>query len=314
MAWATLRGPPGRYFFTHSMKSIAPILLALIAITLTGCGPKRIDGSSEEAFKKSLEAMSKSLTEDEQKALANGIMVVAFDGTNIFQMGAAPDLVAQRVRTTLNGKTFAEIMVKVKETEQARAAAEAAEKAEQEKREAAAKAERERQEAAAKAERKKEIENELAELTAEKAKAAADAEALKKFAVQRSRFYFTDGGFRQEGIIELTVNNGLSVPVSRAYFKAKLTSPGRSIPWVEADFNYTIPGGLEPKEAATWKLSPNMFSEWAKAPKDRADLVLVAELVRLNGADGKPLYDSDFSERKQKRAETLQATLAKGDY
>lgn len=98
------------------------------------------------------------------------------------------------------------------------------------------------------------------------------------------------------------------------YFKAKLTSPGRSIPWVEADFNYTIPGGLEPKETATWKLSPNMFSEWAKAPNDRTDLVLVTELVRLNGADGKSLYDSAFSERKQKRVEVLQASLAKGDY
>ena len=27
-------------------------------------------------------------------------------------------------------------------------------------------------------------------------------------------------------------------------------SPGRSVPWLKEDFNYTIPGGLEPGEGS----------------------------------------------------------------
>lgn len=285
------------------MKFVISSLLVLLAVGLTGCGPKRIDGSSEAAYKKSLEAMSKSLNADEQKTLGESLMVVALNGANFFEMGAAPGLFEQRARAELNGKTYAEIVAKAKEIEAARAAKEAAEKAEQEKREAAAKVER-----------KKQIENELAELTAEKSKAVSDAEALKKFVIERSRFYFSEGGYRQEATIELTVKNGLSAPVSRVYFKGQLTSPGRSVPWVADDFNYPIRGGLEPGETVTWKLSPNMFSDWGKAPKDRTDLVLTVELTQVDGADGKALYESTFPERKQKRMEELQAGLAKGDY
>lgn len=296
------------------MKIVIRSILILLAVALAGCGPKRIDGSSEAAYKKSLEAMSKGLSAEEQKTLGESVMVVAMNGTSLLEIGAAPALFEQRARSELNGKTYAEIVAKAKEIEAARAAAEAAEKVEREKREAELKAEMERQEAARKAERKKQIETELAELNAEKAKAAADVESLKKFIVERSRFYFADGGYRQEAVIELTVKNGLTAPVSRAYFKGRVTSPGRSIPWVAEDFNYTIRGGLEPGETVTWKLSPNMFSEWGKAPKDRTDLVLAVDLVQVDGADGKPLYDSEFPERKQKRMDELQASLSKGDY
>ncbi len=285
------------------MKTVARLLIVLLAFGLTGCGPKRIDGNSEAAFKKSLEAMSKSLTAEDQKVLAESLMVVAMNGTNIFEAGAAPALFEQKARAELNGKTFAEIVARAKDIEAARAVAEATEKAEREKREAAAKAER-----------KKQVEAEIRELSAEKTKAAADVDALKKFIVQRSRFYFADAGYRQEAVIELTVQNGLSGPVSRAYFKGRLTSPGRSIPWVDQTFNYPIRGGLEPGETVTWKLSPNMFSDWGKAPKDRNDMVLTVEVTQVDGADGKTLYDSDFSERKQKRLEELQASLSRGDY
>lgn len=285
------------------MKLVTRSLLVLLALALAGCGPKRIDGTSEATYKKSLEAMSKSLTAEEQKILGESVMAVALNGANFFEIGAAPALFEQRARAELNGKTFAEIVAKAKEIEATRAAAEAAEKAAQEKREAAAKAER-----------KKQIEIELAELTAEKAKAAADVDSLKKFVVERSRFYFADAGYRQEAIIELTVKNGLLAPVSRAYFKGKLTSPGRAVPWVEDDFNYTIRGGLEPGETVTWKLSPNMFSDWGKSPKDRNDLVLTVEVVQVDGANGKALYDSEFPEHKQKRLDSLLKIQTEGSY
>jgi len=277
--------------------------LALSLLLLTGCGPKRIDGSSDEAFKKSLESMGKSLSEDERKELTEGIMALALDGMNIFQMGAAPGLAEQSMREKLNGKSFADIQAAIAVMKAERAA----EQLKRDKEAAEAKAK-------AAAKKKLQIETEVAELEAEKAKAEADAVALSKFEVSRSRFYFSESGYRQSPTIELSVKNGLPVAVSRVYFKAVLSSPGRSIPWVDDTFNHSISGGLEPSEEATWKLSPNMFSEWGKAPKDRQDMVLTVELTKVDGPDGKALFDGAFRDSKKERLERLKTTLAKGDF
>jgi|GEM_PF-2923554 len=52
-----------------------------------------------------------------------------------------------------------------------------------------------------------------------------------------------------------------------------------------------------------------MFSAWRKAPKDRSDMVLTVTVTRLDGADGEPLYDGEFSEYDQDRLEELKAKL-----
>ncbi len=279
------------------------ILVATSLLLLTGCGPKRIDGSSEEAFKKSLEAMSKSLNEDQRKELTEGIMALGLDGVNIFQIGAAPGVMEQRMRDNLNGKTFAEIQTAV-----------ATRKKERE--EEAARQERQRAEERAKAAAKKkaQIESEITELEIEKSKSVQAAATLEKFQVLRSRFYYSESSYRSSPTIELTVKNGLPSSASRVYFEAVLSSPGRSVPWVNDTFNYSIPGGLEPGEEATWKLAPNMFGEWSKAPKDRQDMVLTVKLTKVDGADGEAMYDSVFRESKKARLEKLKETLAKGDF
>ncbi len=117
-------------------------------------------------------------------------------------------------------------------------------------------------------------------------------EGLKKFVVNKARFYYSKDSFMEKPAIELNVTNKMPVPVSRAYFHAVLQTPGRSVPWVEEDFNYSIPGGLESGESATWELEPNMFGNWAHAPKDRNDMVLTVTPVRLDGSDGKPIYNA----------------------
>jgi hypothetical protein len=119
---------------------------------------------------------------------------------------------------------------------------------------------------------------------AEKAKRITDAHLMMgRFTVYVARFYFRKETLTEVPVIELNVTNKTPLSVSRAYFHAILRSPGRAIPWVEADFNYTVPGGLERNESATWKLNPSMLGKWDNAPQDRADLVLTVEPVRLDG-------------------------------
>ena len=109
----------------------------------------------------------------------------------------------------------------------------------------------------------------------------------------------------KQPIIELTVKNGTSEAVSRAYFEGTLASPKRSVPWHKDTFNYGISGGLEPGEEASWSLAPNMFSDWGKidAPKDAVFTVTVEQ---LDGPDGEPIYSTRaFSEHDQERLDEL---------
>lgn len=134
---------------------------------------------------------------------------------------------------------------------------------------------------------------------------------LKGFQVQRSRFYRNTGQFsRGEPVIELTVKNTLDVAVARAYFRGILATPGRAIPWVDDEFNYVIRGGLESGEEATWHLSPNMFSDWGHAPRDRQDMVLTVEVTRVDGADDKSIFDSEFNADDQSRLESSYTAYA----
>jgi hypothetical protein len=119
------------------------------------------------------------------------------------------------------------------------------------------------------------------------AKAPEVAEELKKFRISEARFRMKRGS--REPVIDLTVRNDTKHPISRAYFTGTLSTPGRSIPWVKDDFNYEIPGGLEPGESATWHLVPRR-GNWDEAP-DRTDMVLTVVVTQLDGVDGKRLFD-----------------------
>jgi hypothetical protein len=146
---------------------------------------------------------------------------------------------------------------------------------------------------------------ELARLRTKKASADTARVELAKFEVQNALFERRTQGFLTQPVISLAVTNGTGSPVARAYFRGKLATPGRAVPWFEDTFNYEIPGGLEPGENAKWNLEPNMFSGWgsAQAPKGA---VLTVTVERLDGPDGKPLFDGSWSEQEQARLDELQ--------
>jgi hypothetical protein len=172
--------------------------------------------------------------------------------------------------------------------------------------ELAAKKEREAKEWAARKEaEKKQVLDEINELTA-KQEAANNAKVnLSRFVVERSRFYKVSEKYSSGekpiidlAVIELAVRNDTDQAVARAYFKGTISSPGRSVPWLVKEFNYSIKGGLEPGEKANWKLAPHQFYNLA-AP---LDAILTVDVVRLDGADGKAIFDaSSLTEYEQRR-------------
>ena len=151
--------------------------------------------------------------------------------------------------------------------------------------------------------------SELAELERKKAESDRARQRLQAFQVLRSRFYVEKQRFGlDERVIELSVKNGLDRPIRRVHFCGKLQSPGRTIPWVDEGFSYEIKGGLEPGEAAEWKLTPNMFGPWGGV-EEKPGMVLSVEVVGVDGPDDKSLLKAEFDDSDQERLDVLKKEL-----
>lgn len=259
------------------------LVVAVPALFISGCGEPKLDGSSEDALKKSVQEISQTLPADKKNQFESDLKLIALSGMDvpaIMRGEKKTSDLTNGLLSSLNGKTVDEV----------NSAAAAIRNAREKK---------ENEQAIIEIEelKKKKVESELAK------------NELKKFNVSKSRFYLQDEKYssRQKPIIEVTVKNGMSAAVSRAYFKGTVASPGRAIPWLVEDFNYEISGGLEPGEEQSWMLAPNMFSDWGKVNAP-ADAVFTVEVVRLDGADKSSMFGSGlFTEENQKRLDLLTA-------
>lgn len=248
------------------MKKIFSVSLLLI---LFGCGEPKIDASSEEQLKSSIENVKNSLSEEDQKEFEESLMFLAMqnlDFSDIFQSELDPDDLADnylnRVKSELDGKSATEVISQAK----------------------ALRAELEEQQ------RKQALE-EIQELEAKKREAELAKDELSKFKVSRSRYYKREEMFTDQPIIEMTVRNNTDYAISRAYFRGTYATPGRQVPWLVEGFNHSISGGLEPGEEQSWNLAPNQFGEWGKL-EERSDAVLTIEVTRLDGPDGEALFNA----------------------
>jgi hypothetical protein len=259
------------------------IVFGMSILLLTSCA-KKIDGSSEEAMKTSIEAIKKSLSDAEKKEFEEAMLLIMFHGFDFGKLLKEDGYEKQSTdfNSKLDGKTAADVIAEGQRIKEKIAN-----------------------------QKKEKAKTEIVGLYEKRAKAESARLKLAKFEVLKSRFYKTKNGtyyITEEPVIELTVRNGTDQAISRAYFKGTLSSVGRTVPWLKEDFNHQISGGLEPGEETTWKLSPNMFSEWGKvdAPKDA---ILTVEVIKLDDAKGEELYSSDiFGEDEEARLSELLIT------
>ncbi|WP_299980073.1 DUF6694 family lipoprotein [Desulfobacula sp.] len=256
-------------------------VLFLIFGLLLGCSEPKVDASSDEAMKSSIAKVRESLPEVKRPEFDQAIQLMAFSQINmkdLFTSGAAGvGNFEGKMRDVINGKTGNQIIAEANQI----------------------KIEREKKQ-------KEQALQEIIELEEKKKLSIAALEQLKQFEVLRSRFYKRKKDFMgDQPIIDLTVKNNTSHAVSRAYFEGTIASPGRSVPWHQDTFNYSISGGLEPLEEGSWSLAPNMFSDWGKVEAP-SDAIFTVTVTRIDGADGNPLYSTDqFGEREERRLAEL---------
>jgi len=255
--------------------------IGLMALLIIGCSDAKIDTSSDESMKASIEKVRKSLPENKRGAFNEALKLLAFSQINlkdILAEGASGVGNTQaKMKEALNGKTGNEVIAEAERVKE--------ERKEKEKSQAL---------------------KEIKELEEKRIKSENARQELSKFQVLRSRFYKEKQQYMgEQPIVEITVKNGTEHAVSRAYFKGTLASAGRSVPWLQESFNYEISGGLEAGEEAAWNLEPNMFSAWGNV-KVPEDAIFTVEVEQLDGADGNPLFSiKDFSQEDVKRLEKL---------
>ncbi|WP_084330478.1 DUF6694 family lipoprotein [Castellaniella defragrans] len=270
------------------MKNSWLAVLFLILPLVASCTEHRIDTSSDENMKTSVAKVRDALPSDQRTAFDDAIKTLVANSIDVKHIFAsalagetAQDLAIddfqQRMKSEISGKTGPEVIAYADEV-------------------------RLKREAQAKTQALEEID----ELQAKRRTAEEAKKDLANFIVLRSRFYKEPKRYSSDQpIIEMTVRNDTSHPISRAYFRGILASPDRAVPWLQETFNYKISGGLEPGEEATWSLAPNQFGEWGKV-KSPADAVLTVTVTRLDGADEKALFSTDsFSERDEERLDQL---------
>lgn len=250
-------------------------------------------------MRESLERVQAALPESQRSEFEESLKTIAFadvEGLDGLIALAQASGFNQNTKRRIAGKTALEIIAEGQRIK--------AEKLERKQKHEAEELERQRQIEAERQERQRQ--EAISEIKVLRTKLESESpDILSKFVVERSNLGQTNSGFIRENSIELAVRNNTGKAISRVCFQAILLTPGREVPWVDSGVNYEISGGLESGESVEWSLRPNMFGEWAKAPTDRADMILIVRPVQLNGADGKSLTGERFTEADEKRLREL---------
>ncbi len=268
-------------FSSMGLCRAALLCVVVLVGVLAGCGPATIDGSSEAALKASLEKVRAGVEKGKEGDFDEAVLLLAY--ADIVPGEPLPsddgDRVA-RYQKALNGLTAGEVMIRA---------------------------------AAVKAEKRTRELSKLRDAEAEllKKKAADDVQraALGKFAVTRAKFMRRETALTREPLIEVSVTNGLDVPVMQATFAATLSSPGRAVPWVKSSFVAEAQGGIVAGETRTLTANPDPFSEWGRV-EEEPNMELSATPTRLTGEGGKVLYETTFSEGDAERLAALSSRIA----
>lgn len=272
------------------------IILLICASALMGaCSEKVLDGSSPEALAASMNKFQQQMDPGEYEAFEQAVELIVRDfaaartqTTDPFLLFPLSD-VADTLSGAVNGLSVAEVLEKAALIEE-RVELELAEIEENLERLAAEQAlERAARREADISEIQSELvnlENQLKTVDMEIDQQTVLASRASLIQVTSAAFRYRESRTRREPLVELSLLNNSNTALSRLYFHGVLATPGRSVPWVDEDFNYSIPGGIEPGEPFDVTLAPSMFSEWSQAPHDRQDMILTVSVYKAEDAAG----------------------------
>lgn len=222
------------------------------SLMLSSC-EQRIDGTSDESFKASLEKIYENLSEEEAEEFTASYFMIGFSYG------------VEEARKKLDGLTVSEVNELAKSLKLNR------EKKEQE-------------------EAKRRCDEEAAQRYEEIFELRERIQVLKQQEKENARYnslldkiVLTGASFRREKsryssmtdpVVSFTIHNKTDISISRVRIHAKLMSEGRKVAWMEEDIYHSFRGGLEPGETQTLNLDMNSLTAWGSL-KNRDDYQLI---------------------------------------
>lgn len=271
------------------MRTTTKLLTSsFLLLALTACGSEpTLDSTSDAALESSIQEVKSSLPAEERSEFEEALTIVMQEGMNLLEIVEEnKDFDPVRSRRRLDGLTVSEVYALADSIEAVRQAELDA---------------REREEMLA----------DIRRLEAKKKRAEEEPLSFDDFVIEEARFYMNEDRWHERPLIELTVTNNLDVAVSRGIFNGILKSPGRSVPWIEDKFRYSIPGGIEPGETTTWKIEPMRPTEWWYTDTP-SDAVLTVEVEGLYGPSGRKLEETKWHPGSQALLDDLKKRYAEG--
>ncbi len=261
-----------------------------LVLLLGACAEPKLDGSSQETMRQSIETITETLPAEKAEAFREATKVLLFsevDMKSMFRRALqgedGEDLGAEMAAkglAKLDGMTVNQVIAEAEKVKGER---------------------RTRQRKILEGE-VTDLEAEMADMLIAKEKYDALQSEIAKIQVSKTKLYWRKDRWRDNLVIEVAVTNGLDKAISRLFMQGTLATPGRSVPWLVEDFNYSVAGGLEPGESQSWSLKPNRFSgDWKKAPKDRDDVVFTVIVEDAYDAEGNPMFDTGYDAEKFER-------------
>lgn len=143
------------------------------------------------------------------------------------------------------------------------------------------------------------VKKRIVELNKEKSSLNSARKSLESIVVERTTITTDTSGLFPRRILYMMVRNNTGRNLSSISFNIKTFAPGREIPYLNDDFKYEIPGGIQGKETLEWQLEPNTLlnEEWNR---DIPNGIIVIRATACSDAAGNIIYQDTWTIEKDK--------------
>jgi hypothetical protein len=133
---------------------------------------------------------------------------------------------------------------------------------------------------------------------------ASARKSLESIVVERTTMTTDTSGLFPRRILYMMVRNDTGHNLSSISFNIKTFAPGREIPYLNDDFRYEIPGGIQGKETLEWQLEPNTLlnDEWNR---DIPNGIIQIRATACADANGNVLFQDTWDSQKDNLLSTL---------
>ena len=278
-----------------ALRSATAFAACCVVVLLAGCGgglDRKLDGSSETAYRLSLAKIHQSAKPDETERLDRALLTLAISDVSIGYEGGILGALAKISATPaeqlggealqcllplVNGRTGYEVI--------------------------AAGTRRQKEQAEKQLAR---VDRDIVQLKKAREDKTASQGLLDQIEISAPRLSYTGSGTNRIAMIEFSVHNATETPLAQLGLRGTVTAPDHPQPWISEDINYKLSGVLAPGESKDIRLPNGSPGKW-NTPElwAREDRILKIDVVNALTATGASLVAS-FTHKDEEQLALLE--------